>query len=225
MSQTYVITGANRGIGLELARQLTSRADHVIATARRGAEVEDLLETGARVEALDVGDDQSVATFASRMTGDLVDVLINNAGMAPVARPLADLDFEMMLETFSVNAVGPLRLAQALMPSLKAGRRRTIVSLSTEMASLAGNLSGGYYSYRASKAALNMLNKTLALELTGKGFTCVAVNPGWVKTRMGGANAPLAVEESVAAMIRLIDRLTTKDSGAFLSYDGTRLAW
>jgi NAD(P)-dependent dehydrogenase (short-subunit alcohol dehydrogenase family) len=225
MSHTYVITGANRGIGLELARQLTGRGDHVIATARRGAEVADLLDIGARIEALDVSDDASVTAFAQRMSGDPVDVLINNAGTAPLARQLADLDFEVMLATFSTNAIGPIRLAQALMPNLKAGRRRVIVNLSTEMASIAGNRSGGYYSYRASKAALNMLTKTLAVELTGKGFSCVAVNPGWVKTRMGGPHAPLPVEDSVTALVKLIDRLTVKDSGNFLSYDGSALAW
>lgn len=225
MSLTYVITGANRGIGLELSRQLTGRGDHVIATARPGAEVADLLDIGARIETLDVADDESVRAFGGRMTGDPVDVLINNAGMAPEARQLGELDFDVMLETFSVNAVGPLRLAQALMPNLKAGQRRLIAGLSTEMASIAGNRSGGYYSYRASKAALNMLTKTLALELAGKGFTCVALNPGWVKTRMGGPHAPLAVAESAASMIRLLDGLSTKDSGAFLAHDGSRLAW
>lgn len=225
MSSTYVVTGANRGIGLELARQLLERGETVIATTRRLEQGAQLRSLGVRVEVLDVASAASVRAFAERLAGEPVDVLINNAGVAPETRALAELDCESLLEAFSINSVGPMRVSQALLPNLRAARRRFIANLSSQLASISDNTSGGYYAYRASKAALDMLTRTIALELAGKSFTCVAVNPGWVRTRMGGAGAPLPVEDSVAGMLALFDRLTVKDSGSFFSWDGTRLPW
>lgn len=225
MSSTYVVTGANRGIGLELARQLMERGERVIATTRRLEQAAQLRSLGVRVEVLDVASAASVRAFGERLAGEPVDALINNAGVAPETRGLAELDCEALLEAFSINSVGAMRITQALLPNLRAARRRFIANLSSQLASIGDNASGGYYAYRASKAALNMLTRTLALELAGKGFLCVAINPGWVRTRMGGAGAPLPVEESVGAMLALFDRLTPKDSGGFFSWDGSRVAW
>ncbi len=225
MGSTYVVTGANRGIGLELARQLLERGDAVVATTRRLEQAAQLRSLGVRVEVLDVASAASVRAFAGELAGAPVDVLINNAGVAPETRGLAELDCEGLLEAFSINSVGALRVTQALLPNLRAARRRQVFNLSSQLASIGDNASGGYYAYRASKAALNMLTRTLALELAGKGFTCVAVNPGWVRTRMGGASAPLPVAESAAGMLALFDRLTVRDSGGFFSWDGARVAW
>ncbi len=225
MSSTYVITGANRGIGLELARQLLERGESVIATTRRLEQAAQLRALGISAEVLDVASAASVRAFAERLAGSAVDVLINNAGVAPETRALSELDCESLLEAFSINSIGALRVTQALLPNLRAAKRRQVVNLSSQLASIGDNASGGYYAYRASKAALNMLTRTMALELAGKGFTCVAVNPGWVQTRMGGAGAPLPVEDSVAGILRLLDRLTVKDSGTFFSWDGTKVVW
>jgi NAD(P)-dependent dehydrogenase (short-subunit alcohol dehydrogenase family) len=225
MSHTCLVTGANRGIGLEFARQLQARGERVIATARHPEAATDLATLGVRVEPLDVADGGSVRALAERLQGAPIDVLVNNAGTGGDSSPLADLDFERMARFFSVNSIGPLRLAQALMPNLRAGSRRLIVSLTSQMGSIASNDQGGYYGYRASKAALNMLNRTLALELAGKGYTCVVLNPGWVRTDMGGAGAPLTPEASVRGLLRLIDRLTPKDTGSFFSWNGERVAW
>jgi NAD(P)-dependent dehydrogenase (short-subunit alcohol dehydrogenase family) len=225
MSQTYLVTGAGRGIGLEFARQLKARGDKVIATVRNPEAATDLAALGVRVESLDVADEASVRALAERLQGVALDVLINNAGTGGDSAPVADLDFGRLARFFEVNSIGPLRLAQALLPNLRAGNRRLIASLSSQMGSIGGNDQGGYYGYRASKAALNMLVKTLALELAGKGFTCVVVNPGWVKTDMGGPNAPLPVETSVRGLLKVLDRLTPKDTGSFYSWNGERVAW
>lgn len=225
MSSTVVITGANRGIGLEFARQLSRAGETVIATCRNPAEAGELGHLGVRIEELDVTSTASVRAFAERLGETPIEILINNAGLAPESRALADLDIDAMLGVFSINSLGPLRVTQALLPRLKAGSRRLIVSLTSELASIARNQSGGYYAYRASKTALNMLNRTLALELAGKGFTAVVINPGWVQTRMGGPLAPVPVAESVAGILRVIAGLSPKDSGGFFDFEGQRVDW
>lgn len=225
MSPTLVVTGANRGIGLELARQARSRGARVIATARRPMDAPELTALGVRVEALDVADPASVKRFARALGGLPVDTLINNAGIGGGSAPLAELDPETLLDTFRVNTLGPLRVTQALLPNLRAGRDRRIVQITSLMGSIADNSSGGSYGYRASKAALNMVTKSLSIDLAGEGFVCAALHPGWVRTAMGGSNAPLSVEESVAGLLLVIDGLTLEQTGAFLDFDGETLPW
>ena len=187
---TALITGANRGIGLEMARQLDAKGYEVIGTARKPAEAAELKALGVRVEQLDVTDADSVAGLAERLDGVAIDVLVNNAGVGGqgVSR-LADVDFEEMAWTFEVNAFGPLRVTQALQDNLAAGQGKTVANITSVMGSIAQNR-GGFYDYRASKTALNQLNKSLSAELGRQGFTCVVLHPGWVQTRMGGEQAP-----------------------------------
>ncbi len=225
MAETWLVTGANRGIGLELCRQLAARGATVIGTARRPAAAQELAALGVEVETLDVGQPESVQALAGRLTGRPIDALINNAGLGPDPGGISQLDPEAVLELVSVNAVGPLRLTQALLPQLRAGGRRLVASLSSELGSLARNTSGGYYGYRAAKAALNMLHLSLAHELAGRGFVCVVLNPGWVQTEMGGPAAPLPASDSVRGMLSLLDRLTPADNGGFFSWDGSQLPW
>jgi NAD(P)-dependent dehydrogenase (short-subunit alcohol dehydrogenase family) len=225
MSQTYLVTGAGRGIGLEFARQLKARGDQVVATAREPEAAADLRSLGVRVEALNVAAGDSVRGLAERLEGVPIDVLVNNAGIGGDASPVTELDFVRLTRFFEVNAIGPLRVTQALLPNLRAGKRRLIVSLTSQMGSIGLNDQGGYYGYRASKAALNMLSRTLALELAGKGYTSIVVNPGWVRTDMGGPQAPLTPETSVRGMLKVLDRLTPKDTGSFFSWNGERLPW
>lgn len=224
-NETYLVTGANRGIGLELARQLSARGARVIATARRPQEAGELHELGVQVEPLDVTVPATVDALAATLDGMPLDVLINNAGMGDGHAPLAELDFEEMARFFAVNSVGPLRVTRALLPNLRAGERRLVASLSSQMGSISSNQQGGYYGYRASKAALNMLNRSMALELGGKGFTCVVFHPGWVRTRMGGENAPVTPQLSVRGLLRVMDRLTHADNGRFLAYNGQEVPW
>ncbi|MDX1736129.1 MAG: SDR family NAD(P)-dependent oxidoreductase, partial [Halioglobus sp.] len=148
-----------------------------------------------------------------------------NAGVGGEAGgSIASTDFEQLAMVFDVNSTGPMRVTQALLPNLEAGEGKTVVQISSVMGSIAGN-GGGYYGYRASKAALNMLNRSLATELGKQGFVCVVMHPGWVKTRMGGSAAPVEVPDSVAGLLRVIDGLGASDNGRFLDYQGKELPW
>jgi NAD(P)-dependent dehydrogenase (short-subunit alcohol dehydrogenase family) len=220
----WLVTGANRGIGLAFARELVQRGDAVIATAREPAGAKELAATGARVEPLDVSADASVATLAHALSGEPLDVLINNAAIGDGVDSIRNLDFRNLTRFFEVNSAGPLRVAKALLPNLERGHRRTIVSLTSGLGSISQN-NGGWYEYRASKAALNMLMRTLAAELAPERYICIVLSPGWVKTDMGGEAATLTPQESVRAMLRVIEGLTPKDSGKFLDHRGRELPW
>jgi NAD(P)-dependent dehydrogenase (short-subunit alcohol dehydrogenase family) len=220
-----LVTGAGRGIGLELCRQLSARGDDVIGTVRDPTRAAALAATGATVETLDVSDGASARALSERFAGRPLDVLVNNAGRGGAGAGIATLDCDLLRAYFDTNSLGPLRTTQALLGALRAGAGRKIVSLTSNLASIAANHAGGLYGYRASKAALNMLNRSLAAELAGEGFTCVVVHPGWVKTDMGGPRAPLAPTDAVAALVRLIDGLGQAMNGRFLSYTGEPLSW
>lgn len=226
-----VITGASRGIGLEFARQYAARGDQVEAAARTPDAAVGLAAVAARypalvrVHACDVASDASVRAFADALGGESVDVLINNAGVMGKLTSLEALDFDDVLRTFNINAVGALRVTCALLPHLRRGRTRKIVHISSGMGSIADDTTGGAYAYRLSKAALNMAARNIAVDLRTEGFVSVVINPGWVKTDMGGDHAPTRVEDSVAAMVRLIDGLTTAQSGSFLDRRGGIYPW
>ena len=214
MPQTWVVTGANRGLGLELARQLAERGDTVIATARDPETATDLNALDVRVEALDLESPKSIAAFARRLKGAAVDVLFHNAAAGVAGPAVEEVSVEELVTHFRVNAIGPLLLTQPLLPNLRAGERRLVVAMSSGLGSIAENTSGGWVAYRVSKAALHQLMKTLSAELSKEKLTFVSISPGWVRTRMGGQDAPLSPEESVRAVLKVVDRLTHKDSGA-----------
>jgi NAD(P)-dependent dehydrogenase (short-subunit alcohol dehydrogenase family) len=221
-----VVTGANRGIGLEFTRQLLARGDHVEAGAREPGSATVLTQLAAksggrlRVHALDVAVDASVHSFAREVGLEPIDLLINNAGvMGQRDAPLAELDTNSVLRAFSVNTVGPLRVTQALLAPLRAGQAK-VVNITSTLGSIADNRSGGYTDYRLSKAALNMLTRNLARELASEGIQVFAIHPGWVQTDMGGKNAPLAVDASVHALLDVIDRLRPEESGGFFNQRG-----
>ena len=225
-----VVTGASRGIGLELVRQYLGRGDAVVAACRSpdgatalhalGREYGDRL----RVLACDVGDDESVAAFAAALVGTPVDLLINNAGVGDWAG-LDAVNTADALRVYNVNALGPLRVTRALLPNLRAGIGRKVAHITSGMGSIGDNSSGGAYAYRMSKAALNMASKSLAIDLADDGIVSVVINPGWVQTDMGGAGAPLAVQDSAEAMMARFDELTPAHTGAFLNWRGGEYAW
>jgi NAD(P)-dependent dehydrogenase (short-subunit alcohol dehydrogenase family) len=220
---TWLITGAGRGIGLELARQLRARGDDVIGTVRGDAGA--LQEIGARVEVLDVADPAAIEALGERRRGEAIDVLVNNAGIGRFGGAVADLSAEELHRYMAVNAIGPILVVRALLPSLRAGAGKKIASITSLMGSIADNGSGGAYGYRSSKAALNMLNASLALELRREGFTCLVLNPGWVQTDMGGAHAPTPVDVSVRGLLAVIDGATPEVTGRFFDHDGKPLPW
>jgi NAD(P)-dependent dehydrogenase (short-subunit alcohol dehydrogenase family) len=216
---TLLITGANRGIGLEFARQYAAGGWDVVATARQSSPELDAL--GVRVEALDLSDADDVAAFPAKIDGPL-DLFIANAGTShPMIADGAETarDWQTMM---MVNAIAPFQLGQALLPKMAQGGK--MIAISSGMGSI-GDIGGGWVPYRTSKAALNMAWRCLALEAKPRGVTTAALSPGWVKTRMGGAGAEITPEQSVNDMRRLIERLTIDDSGRFLRRDGSEIPW
>lgn len=223
--QTVLITGANRGLGLEFARQLHAAGAEVIGTARKPDSADDLKSLGVRVEQLDVTDAESVAALAAQLEGVPLDVLLNNAGIFPNRGSFEGEDPAEALRVFDVNTIGPMRVTQALLPNLRRGDRKLVMNMSSGLGSIANNGRGSSAAYRSSKSALNMLTKTMAMDLDSEGFIFVAMSPGWVRTDMGGERAQLSPEESVGGMLGVLAPLTPADSGRYLSHDGKELPW
>ncbi|MFI5318279.1 MAG: SDR family oxidoreductase [Myxococcota bacterium] len=228
-AETVVITGANRGIGLALAARFARAGRRVIAACREPAAagaLRALAGDGAvRLEPLDVRDADSVARFSAALAGETVDVLINNAGITGGERQsLADMDYAAWLHALEVNTLAPFRLAVALLPSLRRAARPRIVTLSSQMGSLQRR-SAGSYAYRSSKAAVNKLMQTLAVELEADGIVVCPAHPGWVRTDMGGAAAEISVGASAEGLFALIEALTPEHSGRFWTWEGKEHPW
>jgi NAD(P)-dependent dehydrogenase (short-subunit alcohol dehydrogenase family) len=227
----YVITGANRGIGFEFVQQLLRRGDTVDAgvrapeMARRLEPLLDEADNRLRIHQLDVTRADSVREFAESICREPVDVLINNAGVQGQWVGLHELDYEDLARTFMVNALGPLRITSALLPALRTGRGRKVALVTSRMGSLSSNTEGGAYAYRMSKAALNMGARSMSNDLRREGLSFVLLHPGWVRTDMGGEDAPLPPEESVRGMLRVIDTLSLEHSGRFFDYEGAEVPW
>ncbi|NUO51311.1 MAG: SDR family oxidoreductase [Polyangiaceae bacterium] len=227
----WVVTGANRGIGLELVRQIAARGDRADALARDPSGAPELTAiaaaSGGRVRtfACDVASDASVRAAAQAIGNDAIDVVINNAGVMGKMLSLEDVDTDDALRTFDTNALGSIRVARALLPQLERAKTRKIAGITSGMGSIADNTSGGAYAYRMSKAAMNMANKSMSTDLRARGFTCIVINPGWVQTAMGGRGAPMPVAESAKKILGVIDAVRPEQTGAFLNYDGTSYAF
>ena len=216
---TVLITGANRGIGLEFARQYSNEGWDVIATARHSSP--GLNGLGVRVESLDLSDPDAVAAFPARIDRSL-DLFIANAGTnQPMHTDGADNAREWQ-RMMMVNAIAPYQLGKALLPRMSGNGK--MIAISSGMGSIGDN-GGGWVPYRTSKAALNMGWSCLALEAKSRGIPCLLFSPGWVKTRMGGSGAQITAEQSVSDMRALIDRLTIGDTGKFLRRNGSELPW
>ncbi len=223
--QTVVITGANRGLGLELARQLSEAGAIVIGTARKPDAAEELRALGVRVEQLDVADAESVAAFADRLGEAKVDILLNNAGVFMQREKPSTVDLETMARVLAVNTIGPLRVSQALLPALRRGDGKMIMNMSSGLGSITNNTNGAFADYRASKAALNMISRSQAAELKDEGFIVIVMSPGWVRTDMGGENAELSPAESVTGILRTLAGLELVNSGGYFNHDGSELPW
>jgi len=223
--KTVLITGANRGIGLEFVKQYKQAGYRVIGTARKPEKAAELKSLGARVEQLDVTDPESISALADSLKDVQIDILLNNAGVrGDRSATLDTLDFDRIEHTFAVNTFGPMRVTQALYKNMQRSDTKKIIQISSIMGSIQ-NSGGGDYDYRASKTALNMLNKSLAAELAAAGYISVVLHPGWVKTDLGGANARLTTTESVTGMIEVIEQLDAKDNAHFYDYQGQEIPW
>jgi len=218
---TALVTGANRGIGLELCRQLAARGDQVIAVCRKAGP--DLDKLGVRVEqGVDIADADSVEALARRLEGVSLDLLLNNAGVLG-QEGLDHLDFEAIRRQFEVNALGPLRVTAALLPLLSKGSKVAIVS--SRMGSIADNSSGGSYGYRMSKAAVNAAGRSLANDLAMRGIAVVILHPGFVRTAMTGHNGMVDPPESARGLLARIDELGLESTGRFMHMSGEELPW
>lgn len=220
---TILITGANRGLGLEFVRQYAADGWRVIATVRDPLAGKAASDAGAEVYVADMADEGSIRRLKSALAGVELDVLLNNAGVYGERQAFGDVDAEAFLKVIRVNTLGPLKMAEAFADQL-AGRK-LIAAVSSMMGSVAENSSGGFYAYRASKAALNMVLKSLSLDLKGRGVTVIALSPGWVRTDMGGPDAPLDPPTAIAGMRAALDKATLADSGKFFHFDGRELPW
>jgi NAD(P)-dependent dehydrogenase (short-subunit alcohol dehydrogenase family) len=215
-----LITGANRGLGLEFARQYKEAGWDVVATARQSSPELDAL--GVRVETLDMQDLDAVEQFGKRL--DRLDLLIANAGTYGPREVTSADEAREWADTFVTNTIAPFLLAQSVLPLVEASSGK-LIAVSTKMGSIEDNTSGGFIAYRSSKAALNAAWRSLAIEARKLGVAAAVLHTGWVQTRMGGASAPLEPEESIAGMRKVIDGLTLDQSGGFFSYDGTTVPW
>ena len=228
---TTLITGANRGIGLEFCRQYAADGWSVHACCRDpdgAGELADLARAAAgrvTIHRLDVTDGAEVAAVAAAIDVG-IDLLVNNAAVSgPERQSAREMDFDGWAAAFAANTMAPLRVAQAFTPHVTRSEGKRIVTISSRLGSLTANQSGGRIAYRSTKAAVNQVMRCLAFELAELGVTSVLVHPGWVRTDMGGPGGALDASESVTAMRRLVDQLTPEDNGRFLSYDGTALPW
>lgn len=216
----YLVTGANRGIGLEYCRQLKQRGDEVIAVCRNTSD--ELTQLDVTVETnVDLTSYRDVANLVKRLEGKTIDVLINNAGIVEVDS-LTQLDFESIRRQFEVNALSPLRLTKALLPHLTKGSK--VVLMTSRMGSIEDNTSGGYYGYRMSKVALSMAGKSLSIDLKSKGIAVAILHPGLVQTRMTDFSG-ITTEKSVKGLLARIDQLNLKNTGTFWHSNGEILPW
>ncbi len=221
MSRTVVITGANRGIGLELARHYVRQGDNVIGICRETSDELDEIASMV-IENIDVTNADSVEQLAIVLSNENIDILINNAGLFSNER-LGNLDFDSIQRQMEVNAYGPLRVTEALLSRLSAGSK--IVSITSRMGSIEDNTSGNYYGYRASKAALNTFSKSLAMDLQPKDIAVAVLHPGYVQTRMVGFSGDITPADSANGLAQRIETLTMENTGGFWHSNGEELPW
>lgn len=228
-SQTILITGANRGIGLEYVRQYAQEGHTVYATVRDVASADELQSLAARhaqihVLSLDVADIAAIRALATQLSEVTIDILISNAGIYPQSR-LGTTAPQAWLHAFQVNTLTTYYLAEAFLTHLKRATPGKLIAMTSKMGSITDNGSGGEYIYRSTKTALNMVVKSLSLDLQPFNIAVALLHPGWVRTDMGGPNGLITAETSVAGLRKVIDDLSVAQSGEFIAYDGKPVPW
>ncbi|CAG0960908.1 C-factor [Methylophilaceae bacterium] len=227
---TLLITGANRGIGLEFVRQYAEAGWQVIACCRWPDDakalhaIADGTDDQVEIHPLDVSDFAEIDALALLLQGRQIDLLINNAGVYPHG-DFGGTDYEAWAEAFHINTMAPMKMAEAFAGHVASSGLKKIVTLSSKMGRLDDNTSGGSYIYRSTKTAVNMVMKSLAIDLKPMGIAVAALHPGWVQTEMGGPNALIDTQQSVAGLRQVIEQLTLENSGRFVAYDGKVIPW
>ncbi|MEO7623252.1 MAG: SDR family oxidoreductase [Gallionella sp.] len=231
--KTTLITGANRGIGLEFVRQYAADGWRVLACSRHPEKSTALNKLAAqspeliKIHALDVADPAQIDQLGQALATESIDLLLNNAGIYPDSdkNDFGHTDYAEWMQAFRINTMAPLKMAETFAPHIARSKQKTIVTITIKMGSISDNSSGGSYLYRSSKAAVNMVIKSLAIDLKPNGITAVVFHHGWVKTDMGGPSAMISAEKSVSGIRNMIAKLTLADSGKFFAYDGAEIPW
>lgn len=231
-SRSVLVTGANRGLGLEFVRQYALAGWKTYAACRSPKSATELKALQDQhtdritVLSLDVTDAAGVRAAAETLRGEPIDLLLNNAGVgSPPAQRIGSFDYAAWAKVLDANVLGPTRMIEAFVENVAKGGDKRIVTVTSRMGSIADNSSGGSYAYRSSKAGVNAAMKSFSIDLAPRGITCVVVHPGWVRTDMGGAGGKLAPAESVKSLRALIAGLKPADSGKFFNVDGEELPW
>ena len=228
---TVLITGTNRGIGLEFVKQFLARGDTLLATCRDIASATELDRLKVNNEKLqifelDVSSQESMESLPEKLEGQAIDIFINNAGIyGPRDSVFGNVSADEWSKVFQINAKAPMILTQLLIENLHDGFEKKLIYISSKMGSIDDNKGGGSYVYRSSKAALNAVAKSIAVDLGNSGYSVAVLHPGWVQTDMGGPNALIDTGTSVSNMINVIDNLNTQNSGSFFNYDGVIIPW
>jgi NAD(P)-dependent dehydrogenase (short-subunit alcohol dehydrogenase family) len=230
---TVLITGANRGLGLEFCRQYASQGWQVIAGCRNPAQADALHQlqnqypAAFQIETLDVEDFAQIDALSKKLADSTIDMLINNAGVYDDKKDngFGRLDYQLWQHSLLVNTLAPVKMVEAFLPQIKRGNKKLIANVSSLMGSITDNGSGGSLYYRSSKAALNAAMKTLSLDLKDEGVGVLILHPGWVLTDMGGPNALIDSQTSVGGMCEQLERFTLAQTGSFMKYDGKSMPW
>ncbi len=232
MKNHVLITGANRGIGLEFCKQLADQAYTVFACCRRPEQAIELTQLSKeyntiKIVQMDINQHSEIDAVAENLKQTSIDLLINNAGIYGDSRSngLGHIDYSVWRETLETNLIAAIKVSEAFLPHLKQARHPLIAAISSQMGSIDDNSSGGSLFYRSSKAALNAAMKSLAIDLQPADIGVLTFHPGWVLTDMGGPNALIDTETSVQGMIQQIKQFEMSQSGNFIKYDGSRLPW
>lgn len=230
---TVLITGANRGIGLEFARQYAADGWQVVACCRQPQQAEalnrlaDQYKDRFSIHRLDVRELAEIDQLSHKLQDLPIDILINNAGVYPHAQngEFGRISYDDWMEAFRVNTFAPLKMVEALIEQIACSQLKIVATITSKMGSIADNQRGGSYIYRSSKAAVNMVVKSLAIDLQPRGIIAVLLHPGWVQTDMGGRGALISTKQSVTGMKSILGRVTHSDTGKFIAYDGQHIPW
>jgi len=230
---TVLITGANRGIGLEFARQYAADGWQVVACCRQPQQAKalnrlaDQYKDRFSIHRLDVRELAEIDQLSHKLQDLSIDILINNAGVYPHAQngEFGRISYDDWMEAFRVNTFAPLKMVEALVEQIACSQLKIVATITSKMGSIVDNQRGGSYIYRSSKAAVNMVIKSLAIDLQPRGIIAVLLHPGWVQTDMGGRGALISTKQSVTGMKSILDRVTHSDTGKFIAYDGQHIPW
>jgi len=228
---TILITGANRGIGLELSEQFAEDGWQVLACCRNPADarqLQALSERGLAIElhALDVTNYAQMATLADQLANQPIDILLSNAGIyGSKGTGFGEVDAEEWRQVLEVNTIAPLMLAQAFVEQVAASQQKLVAVISSKVGSIADNSSGGSYIYRSSKTAVNQVVKSLSIDLAGRDISVISLHPGWVQTEMGGPNAEIGTDESVSGLKNILQSAGLAQSGQFIEFNGNSIPW